>query len=280
MLGAIFLQTEGFRKQAENYRKLRQRTQVTPHVPICIQKGHYTVKTAETRKEKLQAYCLRYDVFHKEYMGKKFPIGFDRDRFDNYADHLVIIDERTKKVVGTYRFICSEFSTEFYSADEFDLSGFIAQDGIKLELSRACIAPAYRKGIVMALLWKGLGEYMKQTKARFLFGCSSVQTVETLEIFKILNYLQSQNFSSDDYKVRPTKPYSIGEFDSLRRYYKYNCETAEQMELPPLMKAYFRAGAKVLGEPALDRKFRCTDFFTVLDVSQLTESVRRRFVGE
>lgn len=54
---------------------------------------------------------------------------------------------------------------------------------------------------------------------------------------------------------------------------------AAEVSLPPLFKAYLKAGAKVAIEPALDSDFRCIDFFTVLETRELTERYGKKFNG-
>jgi len=44
-------------------------------------------------------------------------------------------------------------------------------------------------------------------------------------------------------------------------------------KIPPLLKGYFRAGASICGEPALDADFGTTDFFILLP----TESITKRY---
>lgn len=47
-------------------------------------------------------------------------------------------------------------------------------------------------------------------------------------------------------------------------------------KIPSLLNSYLKVGAKVCGAPALDRAFKCVDFLTILDVSNLKrERVRK-----
>jgi putative hemolysin len=47
--------------------------------------------------------------------------------------------------------------------------------------------------------------------------------------------------------------------------------------IPALLQSYLKAGAKVAASPALDRDFKCVDFFTVLDMESLTQLYERRY---
>lgn len=242
-------------------------------VPITFDRKEFTVKTAETRMEMLQACMLRYEVFHKEYAGKRFPVGIDADRYDALADHLVIIDNRSGHVVGAYRLICSLFANDFYSASEFDLSGLLAQEGVQLELSRACIRPDHRNGVVMSLLWRGLGAYMAAVNARWLFGLSSVKSIHVPAIADVHRQLREQGRMREDGLVTPRPAFRIpGYRDALDR------PSSKREEIPGLFQAYLKAGAEVYDEPALDRAFRCADFLTVLDRQKMTPAHEKKFV--
>jgi putative hemolysin len=53
-------------------------------------------------------------------------------------------------------------------------------------------------------------------------------------------------------------------------------KTVDEM-IPALLQSYLKAGAKVAASPALDRDFKCVDFFTVLDMESLTQLYERRY---
>ena len=53
----------------------------------------------------------------------------------------------------------------------------------------------------------------------------------------------------------------------------------EPVEVPPLLKGYLKAGARLLGEPHLDPQFRCADLPVMLDVRALDARLRTRLGG-
>jgi putative hemolysin len=219
---------------------------------------------------------LRYEVFHREFQKKKFPYGLDSDAFDILADHLVIIDPKIGRIVGTYRLISTTYSRSFYSESEFTVANFLQTPGAKLEMSRACIHRNYRKGVVMTLLWRGLVEYVRQVEAKFLFGCASIKTMDPNEVKLVVDYLTAQNHVTEQYGAVPLPAYQMeGE---VSKEYQYN-EAAAKLMVPPLLNSYLRAGAKVAPSPALDRDFRCIDFFTVLNMEDLTRSFERKYTS-
>ncbi len=246
-----------------------------PKIRVQFDKGGFTVKTVENWAELNQVMRLRHEVFHEEFIGHKLPLGIDFDRYDPLGDHLVIVDKETGKIVGTYRLICSKFSNTFYSASEFSLDAFLQQPGIKLELSRACIHKDYRDGVVIALLWRGLVQYIQASQAAFLFGCASIRSMEVADVRTVYQYLGSKDFLSEEFGINPVGDYQLpGWRNSVG--VGQGAEAGKAL-IPPLLNSYLRAGAKVFGEPALDSAFKCVDLFTVLNMEKLTPLFERRY---
>jgi len=220
---------------------------------------------------------LRYEVFHREYMNRKFPYGFDSDAYDMAADHLVIADPAQDRIVGTYRLIASNYTQNFYSATEFAIDSFLALPGNKLEMSRACIHRDYRKGVVMTLLWRGLIEYIQKIEAQYLFGCGSIKTLDPYDARLVSDYLAEKGHIAEDFQVQPIGQYRL-DMDAATPGYTYHREAGKTL-IPPLLNSYIRAGAKVCASPALDRDFRCMDFFTALNMRELTRSFERKYTA-
>jgi len=245
-----------------------------PKVSLFLETKKFVVKTVENGFELEKALNLRYEVFYEEMLNKRTFLGVDVDRFDPICDHLIIVEKGSEKVVGTYRLISSTYSDRFYSETEFLIHNLKTAKGNKLELGRACVHRDYRNGITIALLWRGISEYMKIVDARYLFGCSSISTTNFIEISLIYKYLRELHFSHGDFRVYPKQKHVIEQInnylDTFQRF-DIKTETIEEL-IPPLLKSYLKAGARVCGEPALDKKFRCADFLTVLDVELLNGS--------
>jgi putative hemolysin len=52
----------------------------------------------------------------------------------------------------------------------------------------------------------------------------------------------------------------------------------DESGIPPLLKAYFRFGAVVCGEPCLDEDFNCMDLFILLPLDQLQERYSKHYM--
>ena len=246
-----------------------------PKVRFSFHVGQFTVKTAQNPEELKKIIKLRYQVFIEEGLGKSNYLQVDFDKFDLLADHILLIDNTNQKVIGTYRILSSDFVSHFYSAQEFTLEKFLAETpGLKLELGRACIDKEYRKGSAIHLIWKGLGRYAKHTGADYMFGCTSIKSPSKILLRQTLQTL-GESFAESDFNIKAKLKFRF----FIEKYKQLDGFEASDL-IPPLLSSYLAAGAKVYGEPAYDRDFRCFDVFTCLNLKKLPEKYVKRYLGE
>jgi putative hemolysin len=253
------------------------RAKVRVHAEI----RNFIVKTVDSADELDRILRLRYEVFYKEFLEKRRLVAIDIDQFDLICDHLMVIEKETNACVGTYRLNCSLFNRRFYSETEFSMATIVGLSGVKLELGRACVHKDYRKGILLALLWRGLGEYIKATGAKYLFGCSSVKTMDPLEIAAVHSYLMAHHASPVEHRATPRASYAV---KALPLYATMVCTLKPEIVrqhvghlIPALLLSYLKAGAVICGDPALDKQFKCVDFLTLLDLERSADASIRRF---
>ena len=250
------------------------------HIPIYIEKKNFIVKTANSTNELKAALKLRYDVFIEELLNKTTKIGLDIDSFDRRCDHLLIIDRRNNLLIGTYRLQSSLHTKKWYTATEFHMKEINKLPGNKLELGRACVHKDYRNGLTIALLWEGIHAYMLASKTKYMFGCSSIKTMDKDEIKSIYFYLKQNGHITDDHKVRPKGKFKV---PGLHRFVRKNPHIHGEIsfsefkdKIPTLLQTYLKVGAKVCGIPAIDRSFKCIDFLTLLDVDNIEKAYTRK----
>lgn len=254
-----------------NMRKMRR---YTPHIHVSLDTRRFTVKTVEHGAELAEVLRLRHDVFYREMLNKRKIFQLDLDRFDFLCDHLVIIDKRTNDIVGTYRLNASTFSSDFYTETEFHFEPVRNLQGHKLELGRACVKDGYRNGITLTLMWKGVLHYMQETGCRYLFGCSSVKTTDPETIRALHRYMTTHYSLPELHPIRPRKAFQV---KNLHRDAPPLPDHQIEEHIPPLLQFYLKCGARVCGEPALDKAFKCIDFLTILDLDQLNRDIGKRF---
>ncbi|MGM0769270.1 MAG: GNAT family N-acetyltransferase [Pseudomonadota bacterium] len=219
---------------------------------------------------------LRYRVFSEEYesdLGAATP-GIDADEFDRHCDHLVVTDEATGELVATTRVLHQHKMAEaggFYSEGEFELGAFRKLTGNIAELGRTCVHPDYRNGATITLLWASLAEYLVKHEVEYLIGCASISMADGgLKAWNIARYLQREFMADQAFRVTPRR-----ELPHLA----HPVAGDKPVDVPALIRAYMRLGARVCGEPCWDPEFRCADVLVVLEVSRLASRYSRHFMG-
>jgi putative hemolysin len=256
-------------------------------IPLRVESGRFLLKTAEGVEDLLKLGALRHEVFHREFL-KSLESGYDFDRFDLRADHLMVIDKKTDELLGTYRLIQRPENPRFYSEDEFRLEQFLKTSGKKLELGRACVRRSHRTGMIIHLLWRGLAAYLLKAEIKYLFGCASIKTENPKVVAEILQYFKKTQAWSDRYQIRPTPNF---EMPSLKKQItEQEAKQTNELEakqrdelkawVPPLLHSYFKSGALTYGEPAYDRDFKCVDFLTILNCERLSASRAKRYLKQ
>jgi putative hemolysin len=244
-----------------------------PSKHFQLEAGSYVARLALTEKERADAYRLRFLVFNLELnegLPSAFLDGYDKDRFDDICDHLIVQERATGAIVGTYRIQMGDIAGRnfgYYSEQEFRFAPYEAVRSQIVELGRACIHRDHRSSEVLHLLWRGIARYALLNGGRYMMGCCS---------------LPSQD---------PDMGYAV--YESLRPWMtepELQTTATLQFQMPPrnaaipnvtapkLLRAYLTIGAKICSEPAIDREFKTIDFLTILDLQTLHPRVARRFL--
>lgn len=242
------------------------------------------VRLAEDQLEIEQALSLRYNVFNLE-MGEGLPQSSatqkDRDEYDYYCDHLIVLDKnRDNAVVGTYRILRRDVAKEnigFYSENEFNLSKLYQLEDELAEVGRSCVHPEYRNGSVISLLWGGLAEYMKEYKLRYLMGCGSIHSTNPHVGSEAYAFLRENDGLADArFAIEPLLSHELKGFDP-----NYKIENLKEVtkNIPPLIKGYLRLGAKICGTPALDLEFGTIDVFVLFDYQDISDRYLKKYLG-
>jgi putative hemolysin len=235
----------------------------------------YTVRLAKNAADLEAAQRLRYRVFNLE-MGEGLEeshrTGRDEDPFDAVCDHLLVTHVGTQEVVGTYRLqtgAAAAANLGYYSEQEFDFAPFEPIRHQMIETGRACVHHDHRNLVVLGMLWKGIGDYALAKGARYLCGCSSLTSQDPAEGAAAYEVLAKAHLAPPERCTKPTP--------------EYDCPMDQVAVVPPkvpkLLRAYLALGAKICGPPALDRHFKTIDFLTLLDMDNLSEADRNRFLG-
>lgn len=248
-----------------------------PKILINIENKKYIIRTARNGEDLLKVLMLRHKIYYRELLGREHPLGVDYDDFDPICDHLMVVEKKTGRCVGTYRFNNTLFSDTFYTQTEFQMDELFTLEGNKLEIGRACIDSENRCAIICALLWQGLGHYIDKTDSKWVFGCSSVFETEPEQVARAYSYFLENHYEDIGIRVRPLEKYTYENLAGHLAEYRASGGEGDPCAVPPLVRFYFKAGAIMLGEPALDREFKCIDFFTLLDTDLVGSKINKRY---
>lgn len=255
---------------------------LAPSIQVDFENQYYQVKTANSYEELVQVLSLRFDVFFREFSTNRVTFSifpYDIDIHDFICDHLIVKDKSTNKIVACYRVLSNNTGKKFkrfYSESEFVLDEFLSKAENKLEIGRACVHKDFRKGTVLALLWKGLLDYAKKSSARYMFGCSSINRKEFHNIPRIMNWLSQNNGFIDNFMIDVKNKYKVDNRLKINTV-DTNTDLSGTKVLGSLMHSYIMAGAKMSRSMAYDAEMDCVDLFTLIDLNELPPYFERRF---
>jgi len=219
-----------------------------------------------------EAQALRFAVFSREFNARLQGAeeGLDRDEYDRHCWHIGVRDLNSGRLVATTRLLdhrAARSLGRFYSEEEFALHGLDRLPGRVLEIGRTCVDPAYRNGGTIAVLWGELAEVLNEGNYSYLMGCASIPMQDGgVQAEAIMQRLREHHLCTESLRAEPLKPLPPTQIPS---------NVSAQM--PPLLKAYMRLGAKVCGEPCWDEDFQVADVFILLKRDNLCPRYARHF---
>jgi len=228
-----------------------------------------------------QSQNLRHDIFYREMAGntRAGPNDEDRDvdRFDQYCDHLLVVDrsleysERLGQTIGSYRLLSQLQAANaggFYSETEFDIRTLLNRHENKkfLEFGRSCVLPAYRNKRTIELLWQGSWSHVRRNGVDVMFGCASFPSTDPDELAEPLSFLFHHARAKDNWRVRARSGLAV----NMNRIGadQFDLKSALR-KLPPLIKGYLRLGAVISEEAVIDYEFGTIDVLIILPVAFL-----------
>ena len=241
--------------------------------------GKMAVSWARHQDEIRAAQRLRYQVFAVE-MGANLPNtlpGHDIDLYDDYCEHLLVREEATGEVVGTYRVLTptqAKRAGSTYSDTEFDLTRLRSLRERMVELGRSCVHSDYRSGGVILALWGALAEFMARNKLDTMIGCASIPmqasgTSSGQAAASIWRQVKHTHLAPIEYHVTPRLALPVDRLDD-----------SLNIEPPALIRGYLRLGAKVLGAPAWDPDFNSADLPMMMRIADLPPRYLKHFAAQ
>ena len=236
--------------------------------------GSLEVRLASNEKEIKAAQRLRYQIFSAQ---DDADCGLDEDHYDQYCDHLIVVDNSKKTedgsslIIATYRLLGDKaacMAGGYYSSSEFDISPLLKANPDKkfLEFGRSCVLPEYRNKRTVELLWHGSWAYVCKYGYDVMFGCASFTGNNPESHREPLSFLHHHATAKNNWSVKAKQ----------KRGISMNMLSTDQLNLkaamktmPPLIKGYLRLGASFASNAVIDHEFDSVDVLVVLPIEQL-----------
>lgn len=236
----------------------------------------HRVRLATDPADVRAAQRLRFEVFNEELgegLDEAWLTGHDEDPFDAVCQHLLVEDCATDRIIGTYRLlpgpVAAASGLGYYSAQEFVFAPFDPYRPLILELGRACVHRDHRNHRVLSLLWRGIAAAARSCGARYLVGCSSLNSQDPEVGSATYAYLARHYLAPPGLRTVPTPDFA----------FPLRTDGPAEVPVPRLLAIYLAIGARICGPPALDRQFKTIDFLTLLDLTALPSTAARKYLG-
>ena len=243
---------------------------------------------------------LREKTFRE--VGEGTGKSVDTDEFDQYYLHIFMWDKSAKKIAGAYRvghsdkIMKSIGAQGLYATRLFRIrTPLLEKIGPALEMGRSFVASEYqKKGSTLALLWRGIGEYLgRNPKYRTLYGPVSIST-EYNAISKnlIVQFLSQHKTSAELAKFVKAKTPPKIEFDKsdidaiisnakdIERISALISEIEmDNKGIPVLLKHYLRLNGELLAFN-VDKSFgNCIDGLIMVDMTKTDPKLLKSYMG-
>lgn len=257
---------------------------------MAIKVRDYEVRLTRTKEERKQVRQLRYKVFVEEEGAtpteEQKNLREEYDSYDRFADYMGVF--HGDRLVGTYRIIdrdAAEKMDGFYTETEFDIKKIKRVKGNIAEMSRACVDQEYREsGLVMRMLWMGLGEYVLKRNIVVLFGVASWVGKHTVGSAQAISYLyynhlapQSLRATVDVSKLAAGVNPKLTRMNILPK--PFVNEEAARKQMNAVIKGYLRLGAKFGKGVFIDAPFNTYDVFVVLQTKNISRAYQKHLMG-
>ena len=244
-------------------------------IPLPVStSARYSVRQATTSSDIRAAQKLRFEIFNLELdkgLDASYASGLDVDPFDDVCDHLLVYENASGDLAGTYRIqtgLTAAMTLGYYSEQEFSFEPYEGLRPQMIELGRACVHRRHRNLAALGVLWKAIAVYAKKNNGRYLIGCSSLTSAATDSGWAVYSRLAHAHLAPPAQQTIPLPGWECP---------AGSCE-AIAYEVPKLMQAYLALGAKICAPPAWDRQFGTIDFLTMLDLEAIHPSAKKRFL--
>lgn len=244
-----------------------------PKVILRAEWNGYIIKSATTLKDLNAVFSIPCkDPLHYQAAGIKGRWASQ----DLTADHLMVIDSQTGRLVAAARVHSSSAVDEIPIELEFDIEHLVSWSDVFLEVSRLRVSPFFDEEKSVEAIKYGVIQYAAQVEADHVFVSFLDSRFTAREVALIYHYCRTIDGSSsgpvrgtDNFGAKQIRPRLGYDFPQLRRWHKvfdreltqHEIDEASVLVKGPLL-AYLKAGAKLVAQPCWNPGLGCFKFLT------------------
>lgn len=235
---------------------------------LNLRKGRFTARIATGTAEIEAALALRSLCF-------RGGAGDDRDAFDAACCHVLVEENRSERLVCTFRLLPLERGRQIersYSAQYYELSALHEFSGSLVEIGRFCIHPEISDPDILRLAWGAIAAFVDDQGIELLFGCSSFSGTEADTYMDAFAFLKERHLAPTRWLPRVKAPNVFRFAQRLRR--KPDLKRAMQ-RMPPLLRSYLLMGGWVSDHAVVDSDLGTLHVFTGLEIGTIPPARKR-----
>ena len=242
---------------------------------LKLKKGRFSARIASSPEDIKAAQALRYLTFLAETGAAAQEGGLDQDDFDDICSHILVEENKTGKLVCTFRMLPLTDGHEIsrsYSAQYYDLHALEDFDGKMVEMGRFCIHPDYADPDVLRVAWGAMTKFVDDNNVEMLFGCSSFKGTEADEYMDAFALLKERHIAPKRWLPRVKAPKVFRFAQKLRQ--KPDLKNAMR-KMPPLLRTYLTMGGWVSDHAVIDNEMNTLHVFTGVEIRAIPPARKR-----
>lgn len=231
---------------------------------LPLSKGRYIARLAGSEADVRAAQALRHRCF-REARGLGGDT-LDQDAFDDRCLHVLIEDQDSGALQGSYRLLLLPSARELghsYAGQFYDLTALAGFPGPVLELGRFCIDGACTDPDVLRIAWGAMTRVVDGQGVTLLFGCTSFDGTDPAPHAEALGLLASRHLAPAPWRpgrrAAETVPLPDHPFDARRA----------MAAMPPLLRTYLGMGGWVSDHAVIDRDLQTLHVFTGVEIAAI-----------
>jgi putative hemolysin len=236
-------------------------------------------------------------------VGEGTGLPYDTDAFDQYYDHFIAWDKKTREITGAYRIgridkilrergIAGVYTATLFNLDELLRTDF--KEGT-LEAGRSFVRPEYQRGLTLIMIWMALARFIiVNPEYKYLMGPVSIsnefrEDSKHLMVSYLMAYfphaksdlVTSKNPPKFSSNLSPEELTSLIDsalnLKSLQEFVRH-AEGNPKAQIPQLIKLYLELGVRFLAFHK-DDDFNSIDGLIWLDVTQVPTDIMLRYMS-